>query len=383
MRHLMIAFTFDVVITEISRYNNNRYLQEGDTMRIENEQGFVCIELDCYMEDGHDYSDCVLDPDNAVSIKFYFDTKNFGWGSVGYEYFTTFDIAKIADGFDELAGGAIDEFSYSGAFPYQNKDANDFYYITVKKTPTGVCFTLKIYDGLMEYITLTENMSYEKFVSIKDEFIEGKKRFPIRHKRSALRKLEEMCYDPDFDIETAKSLIAQIDVDEVFQTKKHNMKTPLLGWAIMWANIRLVKLLLENGANPNLVYDCESPFWDLQYNDGDTDEENEIRLQMAQLMLEYGASPNINPEDGPDDLFHYVLDMVFNDDDFGDLWEYRSRFFILLIAYGGQTSCCIPRIIGTFDKSNMQQYTFDFVPEEPGRYSGVIVDGQGNEIAYV
>lgn len=196
-----------------------------------------------------------------------------------------------------------------------------------------------------------------------------------------IRELENMCREQAFDREKADQLLKQIDVNQIFVSKKLNCETTLLEWASMWANVPMAELLLKNGADPNLVFDQESTLWNLQYN-GDTDEESEDRLKIAQLLLEYGADPLVDPENLGESLFDYVLDMVFNDD-FGELWKYRSRFFILLIAYGAKTESCTPRIVGSFDKVRMQQYEFNFVPEGNGRFSGVITDGHGGEIAYI
>ena len=66
------------------------------------------------------------------------------------------------------------------------------------------------------------------------------------------------------------------------------------------------------------------------------------------------------------------------------LWEYRSRFLILLIAYGGANSYCKPEIIKDFDKSNMAQYRFNLVSAEDGYHlAGEIVDGNGEVFAIV
>ena len=73
---------------------------------------------------------------------------------------------------------------------------------------------------------------------------------------------------------------------------------------------------------------------------------------------------------------------TFNDD-VDELWEYRSRFLILLVAFGAKSKYCIPRIVGEFDKTNMKQYEFFMIPEGNRKYSGVITDGQGNDVAYV
>jgi len=112
-------------------------------------------------------------------------------------------------------------------------------------------------------------------------------------------------------------------------------------------------------------------------------EENEQRLLIAQRLLEYGADPLSDPDKIGEPLLNYVVYALFNDNDEEDFWNYRSRFLILLVAFGAKSKYCIPRIVGKFDKTNMKQYEFFMVPEENGKYSGVITDGQGNDVAYI
>ena len=121
----------------------------------------------------------------------------------------------------------------------------------------------------------------------------------------------------------------------------------------------MAELFLCHGADPNFIlnkekkYYEENIFWDLQYDDGEDDEANEQRLELAQLMLEYGADPRINV-DNTEDLFSYVRDKIF-ENRAEPSWEYLSRFFILLIAYGGGTKTYKPPIFKEFDKRDMKQ----------------------------
>ena len=205
------------------------------------------------------------------------------------------------------------------------------------------------------------------------------------------KSLFRLCSDVNFDKETALSLIKAVDINkELVEDERYlNIKSTFLSRASAYANIEMVRLLLENGANPNLIHYEDTPalqeniFWDMQYHlSDDIDEENEIGLQIAQLMLEYGADPGIVIDE--EDLFSYVLSAVFNDDGHKVLCEYRSRFLILLIAYGGANSYCKPEIIKEFDKSNMAQYRFNFVPADDGHHlTGEITDGNGEVFAIV
>lgn len=199
-----------------------------------------------------------------------------------------------------------------------------------------------------------------------------------------IHELEKMIYSKTFDAKKAETLIEQIDVNQEYVTGEDEFKTTLLESASIQANLPMVELLLEHGADPNRLFnDDESTLWNLQYNYGETDEENEQRLLIAQRLLEYGADPLGDPDKMGEPLLNYVVYALFNDNDEEDFWNYRSRFLILLVAFGAKTEYCIPRIVGKFDKTNMKQYEFFMVPERNGKYGGVITDGQGNEVAYI
>ena len=203
-------------------------------------------------------------------------------------------------------------------------------------------------------------------------------------------KLLELCSDPSFEKGEATALIRKLNLNmEIIDTQHPNSRTTFLMEATCNANLAMVRLLLENGADPNFIlyedkpFQRENPFWNLQYNDfGEREKENEVGLIMAQLMLEHGANPNITLDD--EDLFSYVCFAVFNNDDTPESWEYRSRFFILLIAYGGSSNYCKPKIISAFDKSNMKQYRFSYIPCNDGyRLAGAIHDQNHNVVATV
>lgn len=199
-----------------------------------------------------------------------------------------------------------------------------------------------------------------------------------------LKAFELMCRDLTFDEDYAASIVNQININqELISSRFHAIpyKSTLLNEAVMSNNIRMVRFLLKSGADPNLLFDdgSECVLWGLQYPGDDTPEDDEIRLQMAQILLENGAEPGITTEDGWEDLFTWVASAIFNDD-MDDLWEYRARFFILIVAYGGNCDYCKPRIVGAFDKSKMQQYRLFLVPEENNKFSGIIKDGKGKNI---
>lgn len=187
-------------------------------------------------------------------------------------------------------------------------------------------------------------------------------------------------------ISYAVSLIKQVEISQEFE---RNVKfgfsytTTLQAEAIDNYNIQMLSLLLENGADPNQVYgNEESELWNLQYNNGETEEENEIRLKMAQILLEYGANPNMNPSNEPEDLFEWVWYEVC-DEPYGNSWKYRSRFFILLVAYGGKAKKWKPKLTPRFDKSNARQYSFLFLKRKIDDYDAAVFDNENNIVAYI
>lgn len=205
---------------------------------------------------------------------------------------------------------------------------------------------------------------------------------------NATQKLYEMCQNNEFNIEEATSLVSKIDLNMPFHEPCYNSETFLLYTAVFYQNIRMVELLLQNEADPNLIVDHECALWDLQYNvyeeeKYESDPEvacaaDNLNLRIAQLLLEYGADTNIAPDD--EDLFSYVLYAVFNYDD----TKYRSKFLILLVAYGGCNEICKPEILIPFDRTNMEQYNFQFV-KCPDNYhlTGKILDADHNVVAIV
>ena len=144
-----------------------------------------------------------------------------------------------------------------------------------------------------------------------------------------------MCQQRDFDITVAEDIISKINVNQVFLSSEYCLDTTLLSCAAEGANYKMVELLLKHGADPNLVHGekCqeENVFWDLQYSSENV-EEDEIRLSIVKLLLENGANPHIQIEG--EDLYHWSL--ACWDDDMGVQSEYRGHFIDLLEEYGAQ-----------------------------------------------
>lgn len=208
------------------------------------------------------------------------------------------------------------------------------------------------------------------------------------------KRLFELCQNENFEISEAENLISQIDINKIVldPTYSWERKTTFLAEATSNSNLKMTEILLANGADPNMVCNDENPFWDLQYNEYpdavyEKNDENlayqcdKKRLQIAQLMLEHGADPCMVVEG--DILFSYVAEAVFNDD-YDRLWEYRSRFLILLVAYGGKSNYCTPKIIKPFDRNKLLNYRFVCVPVGDGYHvTGEILDENREVIAEI
>lgn len=207
--------------------------------------------------------------------------------------------------------------------------------------------------------------------------------------KEKIKELYDMCHDVDFSVKRAEELICGIDVNEPFSDPRYNDETTFLYEACNYINLKMVKLLLENGADPNFILNADkplmrdNPFWDLQYNvytdsfynESEenrriSDEADDANLEIARTFLEYGADPSLTLE--TEDLFSYVLYAIQEDEDNIRMLEYRSRFLILLIAYGGKNEFYKPRILKPFDKNNMKQY--EFARFSGGKYSYISLD---------
>ena len=146
-----------------------------------------------------------------------------------------------------------------------------------------------------------------------------------------LRELENMCMDDSFDIARAEELLKTIDINQEFISSKHQLPDTFLDLAACSANIKMVKLLLEKGADPNLIYDngSENVLWNLQYADGINDSENNLRLEIVKLLLEHGANPRLKIEE---ELLNWAICYNIEEDE-GIQREYRGKFICLLEDY--------------------------------------------------
>ena len=149
-------------------------------MRLENEQGWIEIEFDHYAEEGCYMRDGLFDVHNSVELGFNFSIEGIGWGSVGDEYVQTTDIAKLAEGSVSVLNSKVDSFSYSVLFPHKCIGSSEFCRFDFSRNEMGITVHLHIWDGLCEYIELTQLLTETGFSEIVDELRNAANRFPVR-----------------------------------------------------------------------------------------------------------------------------------------------------------------------------------------------------------
>ena len=149
-------------------------------MILESEQGWVKIEFDHYAEEGCYMRDGLFDAHNSVELGFNFSIEGIGWGSVGDEYVQTSDIAKLAEGATIILHSKTDHFTHSVLFPYKCIGESEFCRFDFSRNEMGITVHLRIWDGLCEYIELTQILTETGFSEIADELRSAANRFPVR-----------------------------------------------------------------------------------------------------------------------------------------------------------------------------------------------------------
>ena len=154
-------------------------------------------------------------------------------------------------------------------------------------------------------------------------------------------ELMAMILDHEFDETRARKILDGIpDVDAPI-LGKHDWEETYLSMAVDEDNIRMARLLFEYGADPNATYP-QRPFIDLQYINGTIPDSNvddwaeyqkaeekgmTTRLEIVKLFLEQGADPMLLEDDGEP-----LLDFAnfSNMDDRGEQFYHRMKFCSLL-----------------------------------------------------
>lgn len=210
--------------------------------------------------------------------------------------------------------------------------------------------------------------------------------------QNLISELERMCWHTDFNRYEALNIARQLDLNQVFlsSTKRYSFpyKTTFLEEAVECYNIPMVEFLLQNGADPNFIDpkgEADHVFMTMLCRDFERKENNSKRLEIIELMLRYGADPN--SKDFDDELIlDHATDIYseFDEPEYEYTIEYLERFIIMLVAYGGDSRYFPVKILQPLDKSNLGQYKLkNILPFFKKVSLGIIVDGEGNTVAYV
>lgn len=150
-------------------------------MRFTSEQGWIEITFDHYAEDAGCWRGGLFDEKNSVELGFDFSLKEVGWGCVGDEYFLTTDIKAIEKGACDILSYVTDMFSYSVSFPYPVLlDDKEFCAFSFSRNDEDIKVDLRIWDGLCEYIKITQVLDKNAFLAVAEELTQAASKFPVR-----------------------------------------------------------------------------------------------------------------------------------------------------------------------------------------------------------
>ena len=267
-------------------------------------------------------------------------------------------------------GGIIFVFSM-GAHP--------FFLISIILCSLGL---MLLYD--IKGNELAEKKRLEKEAEILEERRKIEETIDFENQKFLL-PLDDMCWDWDFDIEEAKKWAEKADLSKFYLNQGEICPNLLLEIAIECNNVKMVRFLLENGADPNANnYAGEHIFSEMIYLDYYDDEDIDRKLEMVKLMLDYGADPCYDDGFEYENLFDSLSNRIFNSEYklYGPEFEYFSSFLTLLIIYGAKSYFHIPEIVEEFDKNDVFQYHFEYV-KGSFKKNGIIKDKSGKIFAYI
>ncbi len=186
------------------------------------------------------------------------------------------------------------------------------------------------------------------------------------------------------DAEAIREQVMKIEsINEPILDEK-GYSTTYLYEAVGESNLTAVRVLLDNGADPNfsntdLFGDC--PLWVLQYCDTNYDNPK-IRYQIAKEFFRHGADPNLTPDGEVESLYDYVLFKVFDGDIVGSEFDYLLSFFKLLIAYGGGGKGYRKPILSEeIDKDRIDDYQIELeMCDDNYHIKGYVVNPEGERI---
>ena len=254
-----------------------------------------------------------------------------------------------------------------------------FFLISIILCSLGLMLLYDIKDN-----ELAEKKRLEKEAEILEERRKIEETIDFENQKFLL-PLDDMCWDWDFDIVEAKKLAEKADLSKFYLRNSDIYPNLLLEIAIECNNVKMVKFLLENGADPNANnYDGEHIFSEMIYLDVYDDEYIERKLEMVKLMLDYGADPCYDDGFEHENLFDSLSNRIFNSEYklCSPEFEYFSSFLTLLVIYGAKSYFHIPEIVEEFDKNDVFQYHFEYV-KGSFKKNGIIKDKSGKIFAHI
>ena len=150
-------------------------------MRFECDQGYVEVRFENYAGDAGCYCGNLPNERNCVELCLNFSLKRIGWGCVRDEYMMTSDIAALANGAAQICLAKADSFSHATMFLYEVllKDRT-FSRFRFCRRAEGIEVALRIWDGLCDYIEITQQLDETAFGELADELAAASRQFPER-----------------------------------------------------------------------------------------------------------------------------------------------------------------------------------------------------------
>ena len=155
-----------------------------------------------------------------------------------------------------------------------------------------------------------------------------------------VEKLFQLCRDENFNVEEAEKVIKTVELNKVYditrETEHHSPvkhKTTLLYEAYWYWNIKMVRLLLENGADPNFYEEWDGPIIDdLRFNWFEKEEKE--CFELLKLLFDYGADPNLVWEN--ESVVESALGSLNDDFSTPEEHRYNEKYYTYLIVKGGR-----------------------------------------------
>ncbi len=130
-----------------------------------------------------------------------------------------------------------------------------------------------------------------------------------------------------------------------------------------------LRLLLEYGLDSNTIVDEKNVIWELQWVDAPS-----IAASALRLLLENGGNPNLLIPSDDETLFEYV-DFKVSYDEYTHDYFPTFQFWLVLMAYGGcwkngeiPLTMLHDNKVEIFKNFELYDYEIEPLPQEPGKY---------------